>query len=122
MLATSGLVLAGVSVVDQGVDVSFRNGIDVATTAAITTTWPPFGDKFFATKRHDAVAAVAGLDFDLRFINEFHDCPYVKAKKPRQAGFSVAAVEAPLLRLDVDHMTAKRPLNRKVDGAVLQGK
>jgi hypothetical protein len=72
VLAVSRFMTAGKAVVNQGIDVPVSYGIDAAAFAAITavraTEWP----EFFATKRCNAVAAIAGDNFNFCFVNELH--------------------------------------------------
>ena len=72
VLATLRLEAALVAEVDQGVDVLIGNQPDAAAIAAVATIRSTERNKFLATKAHAAVATGAGLDVDLRFVDEFH--------------------------------------------------
>ena len=72
MLAAFGTVEPGIPIIDQCVDVAVRHGQDRTTASAIATTGTPLGNKFFATKRHNAVAAIARMHLDRCFVYKFH--------------------------------------------------
>ena len=49
--------------------------------APVAAVRSPFRDVFLAPKRRHAIAAFAGMDFDQRFVDEFHSS---ETKKPYQ--------------------------------------
>jgi len=61
-----------VAVVDQGVEPIDRLHHHVAAIAAVAAVRPAIFDEFLAAERHAAVAAVAGADIDLGFVEKFH--------------------------------------------------
>ena len=61
-----------VAIVDQGVETVDRLHNHVAAVAAIAAVRAAIFDEFLAPERHAAVAAVAGADIDLGFVEEFH--------------------------------------------------
>ena len=66
----SDFVLGVEAEVDEGVVAERGGHEDVAAVAAVAAGGAAAGDEFFAAEGHAAVAAVAGFDADLRFINE----------------------------------------------------
>ena len=72
-LAIAGDELALIAVVDQRVQVAVGLDPDAAAAAAVAAVGATPGDEFFATKRHDPRASVAGGHFDVCFVNELHD-------------------------------------------------
>ena len=70
----------GVAEIDQGVDVAVRDGQDGATPAAVAAIGAAHGNEFFPAETGDAVAALAGNDFDGGFVYEFHG-EYILMKK-----------------------------------------
>ena len=77
VLAHAGAAILGekvllVPVVDQGVEAIDRFGDDVAALAAIAAVRATELDELLASERHAAVAAVAGADIDLGFVEELH--------------------------------------------------
>ena len=79
--AIFGAVNPRVAVVNQGVDIAVGNRNHTAAASAVTAVGAAFRHKFFAPKRRHAAAAVAGLDLDARFVNEFHDLSTLSAKQ-----------------------------------------
>ena len=73
VLALLRLEVLLVAVVDQRVQPVDDLDDDVAAAAAIAAGGPAELDEFFAAERHAAVAAVAGADIDLGFVEEFHE-------------------------------------------------
>ena len=73
VLAALRAMNARVAVIDQRVDVAIGDGPDAAAAAAVAAVGAAARDVLLAAKRRGAVAAVAGDDFDHRFIDEFHD-------------------------------------------------
>ena len=77
VLAHAGAAILGekvllVAIVDQGVEAIDRFGNDVAALAAIAAVRAAEFDELLASERYAAVAAVAGADIDLGFIEELH--------------------------------------------------
>ncbi len=62
-----------VAVIDQRVQSVDDFDDDVAAAAAIAAGGTAELDELLAAERHAAVAAVAGADIDLCFIEEFHE-------------------------------------------------
>ena len=63
---------ARIAVIDQRVDVAVGDGKDAAAAAAVAAVGSAARYIFFASKRRDAVAAVAGDHVDERFVDELH--------------------------------------------------
>ena len=61
-----------VAIIDQRVEPVGDLDDDIAAAPAIAAAGPAELDILLAPKRHAAVAAVAGADIDLGFIEEFH--------------------------------------------------
>ena len=72
VLPVWSLMLARVSEVDQRIDVAIGDDPDAAAAPAIAAIGAALGDEFFASEGSASIAAVAGGDFDRRFIDEFH--------------------------------------------------
>ena len=70
--AVLGEEFAGVAVVDEGVDVAVGNDIDAAAATTVAAIRTAHGDVFFPAEGGNAVAALAGDDQDLGFVDEFH--------------------------------------------------
>ena len=70
--AVLGVEVLLVTVVDQRIEAVDRDRDHVAAFAAIAAIGAAELDEFLAPERHAAVAAVAGADIDLGFIEEFH--------------------------------------------------
>ena len=68
--AALGLPLGVEAEVDEGVVGERGAHEDVAAVAAVAAGGTAAGDEFFAAEGHAAVAAVAGLDSDLGFVDE----------------------------------------------------
>ena len=60
------------AVVDQRVDVAIGDGVDAAAAAAVAPVGPAVRHVLLAPEARRPLAAVAGDDFDLRFVDEFH--------------------------------------------------
>ena len=73
-----------VAEINQSVEVGVSLHVDMAATPTVTAVWPTERNEFFATKGHAAIAAIAGKDFDLCFVDEFHDFR-ARKHKPRFA-------------------------------------
>ena len=71
-VAVLGAVDAREPVVDQRIDVAIRDRPDAAAAAAVATRWAAARHEFLAPERGAAVAALAGVHLDLRFVDEFH--------------------------------------------------
>src|SRR5690606_10655912 len=67
-----GAELALVAEVDQGVEVLVGLQPDVAALAAVAAVGAAERDELLAAEAHATVAAVAGADGDLCFVDEFH--------------------------------------------------
>src|SRR5690606_6365918 len=65
---------AVIAVIDQRVDVAVGLEPDRASAAAVATIRAAVLNVFFPTKTQAAVTALAGVDLNDCFINEFHDC------------------------------------------------
>ena len=76
----------------QRVQIRMPDHVHAAAITAITTIRPTHGDEFFAAKTGHAIAAVTGLDVNMRFVNEFHFSPRPKQTKPRQSGAGLRTV------------------------------
>ncbi len=70
--AVLGHVMLLVAVIDQGVEAVDRFRNDIAALAAVAAVGAAVFDEFLAPERNAAIAAVAGADIDLGFIEEFH--------------------------------------------------
>ena len=70
MAAALGFVLGVEAEVDEGVVGERGAHEDVAAVAAVAAGGTAAGDEFFAAEGHAAVAAVAGFDADLCFVDE----------------------------------------------------
>ena len=66
------LEVLSVAVVDQGVEPVDGLDHDVAAAAAVAAAWAAVLDELLAPERDAAVAAVAGANIDLGFVEEFH--------------------------------------------------
>ena len=77
--AVLGAVDAREAVVDQRVDVAVGPRPDAAAAAAVAAVGPAVPDVLLAAKVRGAVAALAGVHLDLRFVDELH---VVEIKKP----------------------------------------
>jgi hypothetical protein len=72
VLAALRAMDARIAVVDQRVDVAVCDRVDAAAVAAVAAIRSAARHVFLAAERGDAVAAVAGDDLYLRFVEEFH--------------------------------------------------
>ncbi len=73
MFAVLRAVQARIAVVDQRIDVAIGDGVDGAATAAVAAVGAAERNEFFAAKARNAIATLAGNDFDGCFVDEFHD-------------------------------------------------
>src|SRR5437660_193028 len=71
-LAVPSVVNAREAIFDEGIDVPVGDRVDAAAAAAVPAIGPSARHVLFAPEAHDAVAAVAGVDLDARFVDEFH--------------------------------------------------
>ena len=72
VLTATGPVQTGIAIVNQGIDIAISNGNDRAAAAAVPAAWAALGNKFLAAKRHNAIAAITGMDFNRGFVDKFH--------------------------------------------------
>src|SRR2546427_403304 len=61
-----------IAVVDGGIDFAVGNAPDAAASPAVAAVGTAAGNILLAPEGNHSVAAVAGDDFDDRFIDEFH--------------------------------------------------
>jgi hypothetical protein len=57
---------------DQRIEIAIGLRVDAAAAAAIAAARPAAWDVLFTPERGDAVAALAGVHFDGRFVYELH--------------------------------------------------
>src|SRR5258706_5986742 len=86
-VAVLSAVDAREAVVDQGVDIAVRDRPDAAATAAVAARRPAARHELFAPERGAAVAALAGVDLDPCFVDEFHEDPETKKPYRLRYGF-----------------------------------
>ena len=67
-----GAMHAGEAEIYQRVDVAVRNGVYGTAPAAIATIRAALGNIFFTPEAGRAITAVAGNNFNLCFVYEFH--------------------------------------------------
>ena len=72
VLAVPRAMDARVAIVDQRVDVAVGDRVDAAAAAAVAAVGPAARDELLAPEARAAVPAVAGVDFDHGFVDEFH--------------------------------------------------
>jgi hypothetical protein len=70
MAAASGFEFAIVAVAKERVVVRVRFDVNIAAVSAIATRWAAARDVLLPAKREAAVAAVAGLHHDFRFVSK----------------------------------------------------
>src|SRR5258708_98111 len=68
---------------DKGFEVSGGDGVDAPGAAAVRAIGPSARHVLFAPEANDAVAAIAGVDLDARFVDEFHGARGNKKALPR---------------------------------------
>src|SRR3569623_1096881 len=73
VLAALCLEFTGVAKIDQGIEIDVGDQKHTAAVAAVAAVRPAERDEFFAAKPRAAITAVAGLDFDGDFVDEFHN-------------------------------------------------
>ncbi len=83
VLAVPRVVNAREAIFDEGIDVSVGHRIDAAAAAAVPAVGPSARYVLFAPEAHDAVAPLAGVDLDARFVDEFHGACGNKKALPR---------------------------------------
>jgi len=71
-LAVVGPVHAREVIVDQRIDVAVGARPHAAAAPAVAAVGPALGHVPFAAKARRAVASLAGMHLDLRFVDEFH--------------------------------------------------
>jgi hypothetical protein len=72
ILAVSRNKLSREPEIDQGIDIAVGQSKHRTAATSITTIGPAKGNIFFASERHNAVAAIAGDNFNARFVDELH--------------------------------------------------
>ena len=88
-LAVLGAERALDAEVGQRVDAVARAQRDAAAVAAVAAVRAAEGHELLAAETHAAAAAVAGLDFDACFVDEFHgDCLSPPTKNPAMSRVS----------------------------------
>jgi hypothetical protein len=70
MATASSLKFAIVTIAKQRVVVRVRFDVDVAAVSAIATRWAAARDVLLPAEREAAVAAIAGLHHDFRFVSK----------------------------------------------------
>ncbi|CSA66850.1 Uncharacterised protein [Vibrio cholerae] len=60
------------TIVNQSVEVFISDHIHIAAITTITTIRAAIGNEFFTPEAHNTVAAITSLNFNYRFIYEFH--------------------------------------------------
>src|SRR5690606_10144677 len=63
--------------IHQSIEGAVAEQIDTAPVAAIATVGSAFGNEFFSTEAHAAIAALARFHGNLGFINELHVFPAI---------------------------------------------
>jgi hypothetical protein len=63
---------SSVAIIDQGIDVPIGDCEDAAAITAVTAVRAAAGDEFFTTEAHRAIAALAGMNFNTRFVEKLH--------------------------------------------------
>ena len=110
-----------VAKIDQRVEIAVGNRIDAAAATAVAAIRSALRNEFLAAERGDAVAAVAGNNLDLGFVEEFHfglECG-VRNEKPCLGGQGFWCVEAGLRgRNDAHGTPTARALDGELHGAV----
>src|SRR6185369_10874184 len=72
VLAVLRAMDARVAVFDEGIDVAIRDRDDAAAAAAVAAVGPAARNVLLAAEGRRAVAAVAGDDVDVDFVDESH--------------------------------------------------
>ena len=81
MLTAFGLVAAGETEVDQGVEVGVCNGEHMAATSAVATVGAAELFVLLVPKRDAAVPAIASGDVDIGLVYKFHGVSLIKSVK-----------------------------------------
>jgi hypothetical protein len=96
---------SSIAIIDQGIDVPIGDCEDAAAITAVTAVRAATGDEFFTTEAHCAIAALAGMNFNTRFVEKLHIDAAVlsnlfKQKNPAGAtGLSSVTQKTQALRL-----------------------
>jgi hypothetical protein len=96
MLAVFCPVQTCKAIVDQGVDIPVSDGENATSPPTVAAVGPASGHMFFPSERARPASAIAGMNFNFRFINEFHcrrrccvtEC-WAASVIRRRTGFSV---------------------------------
>ena len=70
--AALGLVVTGVTVVDQGVEVFVGDHVDRPTITTVAPVGATVLDELLTTEAHAPITAVAGFDPNRYFVNKLH--------------------------------------------------
>src|SRR5690606_22586507 len=60
--------------IGERVDTLARDQVDAAAVAAVAAVGPAARNELLTPEAHTPVAAAAGLDMNVRFVDEFHGC------------------------------------------------
>src|SRR5207247_1571470 len=115
-LAVPRAVNAREAILDEGIDVSIGDRIDAAAAAAVPAVRPSARYVLFAPEAHDAVAAIAGVDLDARFVDEFHGA--CGNKKPYRVDRAFGKSSLLLSRDHADRLFVVRAPEAELDLAV----
>ena len=69
-----GTVDTRIAIVDQRIDVAIRDRVDAAAASTIPPVRPAAGHELLPTETGDSIPAIAGMDLDHSFVDEFHVC------------------------------------------------
>src|SRR5690606_4174001 len=72
VLAIFGAMQAGVTIVDECIDIAVGHGKNAAAATAVAAVRPSLGNELLAAKAGHAISALAGNDFYGGFVYEFH--------------------------------------------------
>jgi len=75
VLAALGLVVAGIAIVDEGVEVLVGHHVHRAAVTAVAAVGATVLDEFLAAEAHATVAAVTGFYPDRYFVYKLHSKP-----------------------------------------------
>ena len=70
--AVPGAMDTRVAVLDQRVHIAVRHRVDASAAPAVAAAGTALGNVLLAPEGGDAVPALAGVDFDAGFVDEFH--------------------------------------------------
>jgi len=73
LFAVARAMDAGIAIFDQRIDVAIGYGKDAAAAAAVAAVRSAARDELLAPEARAAVPAFSGMDFDVRFVDEFHN-------------------------------------------------